>query len=97
MLDVSYVGNRSTRLAVTRQINSTPAQYLSTLPVRDTATINSLTASFPNPFYGLNSVYTTTMTRAQLLTPYPEFGAISVLEPQGYSWYCLLYTSPGGR
>jgi hypothetical protein len=92
VLDVSYVGNRSTRLAVTRQINSTPAQYLSTLPVRDTATINSLTASFPNPFYGLNSVYTTTMTRAQLLTPYPEFGAISVLEPQGYSWYHALQT-----
>lgn len=87
VLDVSYVGNRTTRLAVTRQINSTPAKYLSTSAVRDQATINFLTAQFPNPFSGLNSVYTTQISRANLLVPYPQFGAISVLESQGYSWY----------
>jgi hypothetical protein len=92
VLDVSYVGNRSTHLAVTKQINSTPAQYLSTSPVRDQTTINSLTAQFPDPFYGLNSVYTAQISRAGLLAPYPEFGAISVLEPQGYSWYHSLQT-----
>jgi hypothetical protein len=92
VVEVSYVGNRSTHLAVTKNINTTPAQYLSTSATRDQATINSLTASFPNPFYGLNSVYTSTITRAQLLSPYPEFGAINVLEPQGYSWYHSMQT-----
>ncbi len=92
VLDLSYVGNRTTHLAVTKQINSTPAQYLSTLPTRDQTTINFLTATFPNPFSGLNSVYTSTISRAGLLAPYPEFGAISVLEPQGYSWYHSLQT-----
>ena len=87
VLDVSYVGNRTTHLAVTKQINTTPAQYLSTSATRDQNTINFLTATFPNPFSGLNSVYTSTISRASLLTPYPQFGAISVLEPQGYSWY----------
>ncbi|MCU1261490.1 MAG: hypothetical protein JWO80_4375 [Bryobacterales bacterium] len=87
VLDVSYVGNRTTHLAVTKQINFTPAKYLSTSPVRDATTINFLTAQFPNPFSGLNSVYTLQISRAGLLTPYPQFGAISVLEPQGYSWY----------
>jgi hypothetical protein len=87
VLDVSYVGNRTTRLQTTKQINSTPAQYLSTSAVRDQTTINFLTAQFANPFYGLNSVYTSQTSRAGLLAPYPQFGAISVLEPNGYSWY----------
>jgi hypothetical protein len=92
VLDVSYVGNRTTHLAVTKQINPTPAQYLSTLPTRDTATINFLTAAFPNPFSGLNSVYPSTSSRANLLVPYPQFGAISALQSQGYSWYHSLQT-----
>jgi hypothetical protein len=87
LLDVSYVGNRSTHLGVTRQINATPAQYLSTLPARDQKTIDSLTLSFPNPLYGLNSVYSSTMSRANLLRPYPQFGDISVAQPVGYAWY----------
>ena len=87
LLDVSYIGNRVTHLAVSQSINNTPAQYLSTSPVRDQTTINFLTASFPNPFFGLNSVYGSTISRATLLEPYPEFGSISVKEPIGYSWY----------
>jgi len=87
LVDVSYVGNRSTHLGVTRNINATPAQYLSTSPFRDTTTINYVTATFPSPFYGLNSVYSSTMSRANLLRPYPQFGDISVSQPVGYSWY----------
>src|SRR5205807_2816146 len=34
-----------------------------------------------------NSVYGSTISRANLLQPYPEFGSISVLQPIGYSWY----------
>jgi hypothetical protein len=87
LLDVSYIANRVTHLAVSQSINNTPASYLSTSPVRDQTTINFLTASFPNPSFGLNSVYGSTISRATLLEPYPEFGSISAMEPTGYSWY----------
>jgi outer membrane receptor protein involved in Fe transport len=87
LLDASYVGNRTTHIAVTQQINNTPAQYLSTSPARDQNAINYLTQQFPNPFFALNSVFTANTSRASLLQPYPEFGNITVLQPQGYSWY----------
>lgn len=87
LLDVSYVGTRVTHLAVNQSINNTPAQYLSTLPVRDQTTINFLTATSPSPFYGLNSVYGSTISRGTLLEPYPEFGSISVQQSTGFSWY----------
>ncbi len=92
LIDASYVGNRSTHLGVTQQINSTPAKYLSTSPFRDQTTINFLTAQFASPFSGLNSVYGAQMSRAGLLAPYPEFGAISVSRSMGYSWYNSLQT-----
>jgi len=87
LVDVSYVGSRGTKIGVVRQINATPAQYLSTSLLRDQRTIDSLTASFPNPLSGLNSVYSSNMSRANLLRPYPQFGDISDTEPVGYSWY----------
>jgi hypothetical protein len=87
VLDVSYVGNRVTRLGVNQSINSTPAQYLSKSPVRDQATINYLTAQFKNPFYGLDPIYPATVSRATLLEPFPEYGDLTVPEPVGYSWY----------
>ncbi len=87
LLDVSYVGNRSTHLAATNQINSTPGKYLSTQPTRDQQTINFLTAQFPSPFAGLSPVYSSQISRATLFQPYPEFGAISVQRSMGYSWY----------
>lgn len=87
VLDVSYVGNRVTRLGVNQSINNTPAQYLSKSPVRDQATINYLTAQFHNPFYGLDPIFPATVSRATLLEPFPEFGDLTVPEPIGYSWY----------
>jgi len=87
LIDVSYVGDRVTDLTINQSINNTPAQYLSTSPVRDPNTINFLTASFPSPFFGLNSVYGSTISRGSLLQPYPEFGSITIKEPIGYSWY----------
>ena len=87
LLDVSYVGDRVTHLAVNQSINDTPASYLSTSPFRDQATINFLTATFPNPFFGLNPVYGSTISRGTLLEPYPEFGSITARQSTGYSWY----------
>lgn len=90
LLDASYVGNHGIRLPLNRDLNATYASYLSTSPTRDQATINSLNQQFPNPFYGLNSVYTATISRANLLKPYPEFGRIQQMEPIGASWYHAL-------
>src|SRR5207249_1651597 len=63
------------------QLNGIPRKYLSALPVRDTALINSLNATVPNPFSGLVPSGTpagTTTSVAQLLSFYPEF-------PLGYT------------
>lgn len=37
VVETSYVGNRGTRLPANRNINATPAQYLSSSPNRDQA------------------------------------------------------------
>jgi len=87
MIEATYVGNRGTRLGVTRNINNTPAQYLSTSPARDQATINYLSQSFKSPFAGILPIYGANMSRANLLRPYPHFGNINVEQPIGYSWY----------
>ena len=87
LLDVAYVGNKAIRLPVDRNINATPNQYLSTSAVRDQATINALSATVSNPFFGLNSVYPKTIAVADLLRPYPQFGDITETQPIGYSWY----------
>src|SRR5262249_44965908 len=47
LVEASYVGNRATRLSITRQLNATPAQYLSRTPFRDNTVNSSMTASFP--------------------------------------------------
>jgi hypothetical protein len=90
LVDASYVGNRGTRLNLNRELNYTDPQYLSTSPVRDQTTINYLSQSFPNPFYGLASTYGKSNNRAGLLKPYPEFGNVQEAEPIGYSFYNAL-------
>jgi hypothetical protein len=86
--DAAYVANRGTRLAVTRNYNATPNQYLSVSPTRDQATINFLSQQFSNPFFGLDPIFTNRNTsREQLLKPFPHFGAVNVEESIGYSWY----------
>jgi hypothetical protein len=90
--EATYVGSRGTNLAVVRDINALPLQYLSTSATRDQATINFLSATFPNPFFGTNPIYVSVISRADLLKPYPHFGSILVAEPIGYSWYHALQT-----
>jgi len=87
MLESTYVGNRGTRLGVTRNINVTPAKYLSTSPTRDQATIDFLAKSFTNPFKGIDPIFGANISRGSLLRPYPEFGNINVEQPIGYSIY----------
>jgi hypothetical protein len=91
LLEVSYVGNRGTRLRAAPysssvpttglDLNPIPRQYLSTLPVRDQTTINFLNAQVPNPFYPLlprTNLAATTVARSQLLRPYPQFSSSTI-------------------
>ncbi len=87
LLEGSYVGNRGSRLQIDRRINETPVGYLSTSPFRDNATNTYLSQQFPNPFNGTNPIFGANMSRANLLKPYPEFGNIVLVGPQGYSWF----------
>lgn len=96
--DVSYVGNRGTKLAVDRNMNPIPRQYLSTSPVRDQATIDFLSRQVANPFFGLPEFAGTGLSGqrvgvAQLLRPYPHFGDITIVFPAGYSYYHSLQVS----
>ncbi len=92
VLRATYVGSRSVRLMINRDHNAMPVQYLSTSPVRDQAKINWMNANVPNPFRGVEGVTgglltASTMTRSQLLLPYPHFSAVSLGEPIGFSTY----------
>ena len=92
VIETSYVGNRGTRLAVDRDLNAFPNQYLSRSAVRDQDRINLLGQNFANPFSGLNSIYGVNTNRGQFLRPYPQFGSITVNQPVGYSWYHAMQT-----
>ena len=90
LIEVSYVGNRSTRLLATQDFDAIPRQYLSTLPTRDQATINLLGAQVANPFYPLlprTNLAATTVATSQLLRPNPQFSGITALENAGFSWF----------
>jgi hypothetical protein len=97
--EVSYVGNRGSQLQTSRNLNSTPLQYLSTSPVRDQATIDYLSANVPNPFFGLMPVTAGSAFRGQniarerLLRPYPQFDAVNTTTNEGRSWYNALQVS----
>ena len=102
VLEVAYVGNRSTHLAVTRQLDAIPRQYLSTSPVRDQATINLLGTQVANPFYGIpqfagTSLGNATVALSSLLVPYPQFTGVSESMPTGFSYYHSLQLTGGKR
>ena len=78
------------RSADTLNVNPVPAQYLSTSPVRDTTTINLLTAQVTNPFLGLlpgSSNNGATIQRQQLLKPYPQFVDVNTQRHDGSTRY----------
>ncbi len=94
-LELAYVASRGTRLRAGRQLDPVPRQYYSTLPYRDQARIDHMTAAVPNPFYPLlpgTSLAGATVARSQLLRPYPQFTGISYNTNEGYSWYHSLQT-----
>jgi hypothetical protein len=95
VVEIAYVGNRGSKIRISRNYDPLPRQYLSPSLARDQAVIDSLTASVANPFYPLlpkTSLSGTTVARSQLLRPYPQFTSITADDNQGYSWYHSLQT-----
>lgn len=93
VIEVGYIGSRSTRMRVSTPMNPIPRELLSTLPVRDNPTINYLTSAVRNPFRGIDGFagtgfFTNLNTqRQQLLRPLPHFGGLATELPAGMSWY----------
>jgi hypothetical protein len=72
LLEVGYMGSRGVKFPFNTQLNQ--------LPTADLALGNALTNQFPNPFYGQISTgvdATATVSRAQLLRPYPQFAGVT--------------------
>jgi hypothetical protein len=96
LVELSYVGNRGTRIEINRNLNAISNDYLSRelLPnAAMTATNNYLSGNLPNPFRGLTPVSAPNLnnaanrSRSALLRPFPHFGDLTTTTNQGYSWY----------
>ncbi len=89
--EISYVGNRGTHIEITRNINATPNQYLSTSTSRNQTRIDYLSQNLPNPFAGLGPTGTflagANIARERLLRPFPQFDVVRTTTNDGYSWY----------
>lgn len=91
--EVTYVGSYSDNLPVARDLNAVPGQFFSTSLVRDNTTNNYLTQQVANPLAGLlpgTGLNGGTVSRSQLLRPYPQFTGVSALETNGLSDYKAL-------
>jgi hypothetical protein len=92
LIEASYVGNRGTRLPTSKQVDTTPRQYLSTSTERDQALITYMTANVANPFNGIpefagGGITGQTVSRANLLRPYPQYNGMTTTYTNGFSWY----------
>src|SRR5579875_121420 len=80
-LEIGYVGSRSAHLQPS-STNGAFAYDINQVPDSDLALGSALAASVPNPYYGHGGagvVGSRTVTYAQLLRPFSEFGNIGIL------------------
>jgi hypothetical protein len=95
MAEIGYMGTHGVHLGESQQLDFVPAQYLSTAPTRDSATINFLSAQLPNPFANLvpgTNLNGTTVSRQTLLQPYPQFTGVtaqSVTDGSSYGHFLM--------
>lgn len=86
-LQISYLGAQYVKQLVSdTQLNPIPRQYLAAGQTRNNDVINLLSASVANPFANLLAGTTlngSTVSRAQLLAPYPQYPVSSGLDMQG--------------
>ena len=94
-MEARYVGTRTIKFPINRELNPLPNIYLSLSPERDQATINRLTQLVPNPFVGLPDVggnlgVASQIARSSLLLPFPHFTSLVAADPVGFSTYHAL-------
>ena len=80
-LDLAYVGNKVSKLGVSRNINVIPRSENDKAIPSLGGNTGYLNQTFPNPFAGLvpgQGLNAATVSRLQLLRPYPQFGAITM-------------------
>jgi hypothetical protein len=95
LTEVTWVSGITRNVAVTRDFNAVPGEYFSTALVRDNPTNNYLTQQVSNPFAGLlpgTGLNAATVSRSQLLRPYPQFTSVTAAETVGSSDYNALQT-----
>ena len=79
-LDVAYVGNVVSKLSVTRNQNAIPKSENDKAIPSLGGNTGYLNQTFPNPFAGLvpgQGLNAATVSRGQLLRPYPQFGDLN--------------------
>ncbi len=99
-LEITYINSRGSNIAVSRELNAIPRQYLNnftastdptTILAAVTAVNTFLNATVANPFRGLvpdsAAWNANTIQRRRLLTPFPQYGNIAVTEYNGSSDY----------
>jgi hypothetical protein len=93
-IDASYVGSRTNGAGTTKAFNALSAANLALGDVTKGGNPNYLTTQVPNPFAGLlpgTALNSATITRQQLLLPYPQFTAFSKQDYNvGKIWYNAL-------
>lgn len=93
--EATFVGAQGSNMAVARPINYIPLQYLNTATNAFSQTVSDfLTANVNNPFRTLvpaNAGYNgAQIARRLLLTPFPEFGNVTLTEYDGSNSYYAL-------
>ncbi len=99
-LEATYIYSRGYNLAVSRELNAIPREYLNNFTnLSDGAAIQAailaqntfLNANVANPLRGLipdgGTFNAATIQRRRLLTPFPQFGNVAVTEYNGSSEY----------
>ncbi|MBI4875724.1 MAG: TonB-dependent receptor [Acidobacteria bacterium] len=90
-VDVSYVGSRTRSALVSKAFNEISLEALALGDSTKGGNPNYLNERLPNPFENLmpgTSLNTNTVSRQQLLRPYPQFSGFDMLDRnEGRTWY----------
>ena len=95
MVEANYIRAWGYNLAVSKNLDFVPRQFLGDTPTTDAAANTFLSATIPNPFRNLvpgGSAFNTatTITRAQSLLTFPQFTNLWVQEYNGSNRYSSL-------
>ncbi|MDE3165234.1 MAG: TonB-dependent receptor, partial [Acidobacteriota bacterium] len=93
VFEIGYTGNHSVHLPMNQSLDYTPAQYLSSEPIRDTAmqaVIDRNSSPVANPFVGLmpgTNLNGKTVSFSQLVQQFPQFTGVTLSNTNGASSY----------